>query len=73
MRVVINAHGNIVEDKDELKTINDTPKRLLFIEMSRYTYNHRRINTRGAELKFNSELFFNDIVYHYSDGTKVGI
>ena len=73
MRVVINAHGEIVEDKEELKRIADTPKRLLFIEMSRYTYNHRTINTSGIKIKFNSELFFNDIVHHYSDGTKIGI
>ena len=73
MRVVINSHGNIVKDKEELKTIANTPKRLLFIEMSRYTYEHRTLNIRGIKIIFNSELFFNDIVHHYSDGTKVGI
>ena len=73
MRVVINAHGKIVEAKDELESIANTPKRLLFIEMSRYTYNYRKISARGIKIIFNSELFFNDIVHHYSDGTKVGI
>jgi len=74
MRIVINEYGTIVEDKDELKRIADRPKELRLIEMSRYTFLHGNVasDIRGVKLKFNAELFLNDVVYWYSDGSKIG-